>query len=391
MKKWLGVQHTAPNNVNVCSSDKRRKDHIALSKPKLRAGLLACPFRRGSPPSPCPPARPRLTGQAQETHATGRCYCWPTPAMDFDDHDDGNEMAPMPVSSSYETPPLVAGFGSAAPHKPPGEPVPLARPLALPSSGRDDGDDLSGMARPMSATGAVSGMSLGGAGPSGSAGPVSSKKRSSRWSSCGRPPAPPPRCGGRHSWWRSWRVQWTGWKTAGRSHRCLAPPPRAVARCHAARGRVQPPRATPGDPGVPRRPEPRHRAVGAPRHSAQSRGPRSCSTTERVPAGSGLVRLPPWAPATAPPDGASEAAAPGPRLPGHQPASPNGAAAEAVPCPGLRARRVKGRQRRGLAVARTGVEERRHGLAAAVDVLERARGSAGGGLSEGEDDRWARG
>ena len=58
--------------------------------------------------------------------------------------------------------------------------------------------------------------------------------------------------------------------------------------------------------------------------------------------------------------------------------SPNGAAAAAVPCPGLRARRVKGRQRRGLA--------------AAVDVLERARGSAGGGLSEGEeDDRWARG
>ena len=196
----------------------------------------------------------------------------------------------MPVSSSYETPPLVAGFGSAAPHKPPGEPVPLARPLALPSSGRDDGDDLSGMARPMSATGAVSGMSLGGAGPSGSAGPGSSKKRSSRWSSCGRPPAAPPRCGGRHSWWQSWRVQWTGWKTAGRSHRCLAPPPRAVARCHAARGRVPPPCATPGDPGVPRRPEPRRRAVGAPRHSAQSRGPRSRSTTERVPAESGLVR-----------------------------------------------------------------------------------------------------
>ena len=72
--------------------------------------------------------------------------------------------------------------------------------------------------------------------------------------------------------------------------------------------------------------------------------------------------------------------------------SPNGAAAAAVPCPGLRARRVKGRQRRGLAAARTGVEERRRGLAAAVDVLERARGSAGGGLSEGEeDDMWARG
>ena len=234
----------------------------------------------------------------------------------------------MPVSSSYETPPLVAGFGSAAPHKPPGEPVPLARPLALPSSGRDDGDDLSGMARPMSATGAVSGMSLGGAGPSGSAGPVSSKKRSSRWSSCGRPPAAPPRCGGRHSWWRSWRVQWTGGKTAGRSHRCLAPPPRAVARCHAARGRVPPPCATPGDPGVPRRPAPLRRAVGAPRHSAQSRGPRSRSTTERVPAGSatpagvpastppeGAPRLPPWAPATAPPDGASEAAAPCPGPP----------------------------------------------------------------------------
>jgi len=59
-KEWLGVQHTAPNRVKVCSSDKRRKYHIALSRPKLRAGLLACPFRRGSPPSPCPPARPRL-------------------------------------------------------------------------------------------------------------------------------------------------------------------------------------------------------------------------------------------------------------------------------------------------------------------------------------------
>ncbi|PAN12853.1 hypothetical protein PAHAL_2G295300 [Panicum hallii] len=219
--------------------------------------------------------------------------------MDFDDHDDGDEeMAPMPVSSSYETPPpLAAGFGGAPP-KPPGEPVPLAkvapgghggggsgryreclknhavgigghavdgcgefmaageegtldalrcaacschrnfhrkespategspvspaalvaygaaphhqfspyyrtpagyfhhhqplhmaaaaaaaavpRPLALPStshSGRDDGDDLSGMAGPMSAVGPLSGMSLGGAGPSGSGGSGSGKKR----------------------------------------------------------------------------------------------------------------------------------------------------------------------------------------------------------------------
>ncbi|KAG8049927.1 hypothetical protein GUJ93_ZPchr0009g2070 [Zizania palustris] len=50
------------------------------------------------------------------------------------------------------------------------------RPLALPStshSGRDDGDDLSGMAGPMSAVGPLSGMSLG-AGPSGSG---SGKKR----------------------------------------------------------------------------------------------------------------------------------------------------------------------------------------------------------------------
>ena len=63
-----------------------------------------------------------------------------------------------------------------------------------------------------------------------------------------------------------------------------------------------------------------------------------------------------------------------------------------LPCPGLRACRVMGRQRRGLAAARTGVEGRRLGLAAAVDVLERARGSAGGGLSEGEEgDMWARG
>uniref|UniRef100_A0A0E0ET21 ZF-HD dimerization-type domain-containing protein n=1 Tax=Oryza meridionalis TaxID=40149 RepID=A0A0E0ET21_9ORYZ len=50
------------------------------------------------------------------------------------------------------------------------------RPLALPStshSGRDDGDDLSGMVGPMSAVGPLSGMSLG-AGPSGSG---SGKKR----------------------------------------------------------------------------------------------------------------------------------------------------------------------------------------------------------------------
>jgi ZF-HD class homeobox domain-containing protein len=53
------------------------------------------------------------------------------------------------------------------------------RPLALPStshSGRDDGDDLSGMAGPMSALGPLSGMSLG-AGPSGSGGSGSGKKR----------------------------------------------------------------------------------------------------------------------------------------------------------------------------------------------------------------------
>ncbi|NP_001151888.1 ZF-HD protein dimerisation region containing protein [Zea mays] len=44
--------------------------------------------------------------------------------MDFDDHDDGDEeeMAPMPVSSSYDAPPLAAGgFGAPAPPKPPGE------------------------------------------------------------------------------------------------------------------------------------------------------------------------------------------------------------------------------------------------------------------------------
>ncbi|CAL5081842.1 unnamed protein product [Urochloa decumbens] len=228
--------------------------------------------------------------------------------MDFDDdHDDGDEeMAPMPVSSSYETPPPQAsGFGVAPPPKPPGEPVvpraskalgggagggggryreclknhavgigghavdgcgefmaageegtldalrcaacnchrnfhrkesptaaageggspisPAAalvpygaaphhqfspyyrtpagyfhhphqaplhmaaaapRPLALPStshSGRDDGDDLSGLGGPMSAMGPFSGgmsMSLGGgAGPSGSGGSGSGKKR----------------------------------------------------------------------------------------------------------------------------------------------------------------------------------------------------------------------
>ncbi|OEL35328.1 Zinc-finger homeodomain protein 1 [Dichanthelium oligosanthes] len=220
--------------------------------------------------------------------------------MDFDDHDDGDEeMAPMPVSSSYETPPQQApgyGGGGVAPPKPPGEPVvarakapgclgdggggryreclknhavgigghavdgcgefmaageegtldalrcaacnchrnfhrkespaaeggsaisPAAlvaygatphhqfspyyrtpagyfhhhqplhmaaaahtpRPLALPStshSGRDDGDDLSGMGGPMSAVGPLSGMSLGGAGPSGSGGSGSGKKR----------------------------------------------------------------------------------------------------------------------------------------------------------------------------------------------------------------------
>ncbi|KAL6844653.1 hypothetical protein ACP4OV_025312 [Aristida adscensionis] len=55
------------------------------------------------------------------------------------------------------------------------------RPLALPStshSGRDDGDDLSpGMAGPLSAMPPLSGMSLGGAGPSGSGGSGSGKKR----------------------------------------------------------------------------------------------------------------------------------------------------------------------------------------------------------------------
>jgi len=214
--------------------------------------------------------------------------------MDFVDHDDvDEEMTPMPVNSSYETPPLAAGFGGAAPPKPPGEPVPLAkapgghggggryreclknhavnigghavdgcgefmaageegtldalrcaacschrnfhrkesptsegspvspaalvaygaaphlqfspyyrtpagyfphhqplhmaaaaghapRPLALPStshSGRDDGDDLSGMPGPMSAMLPLSGMSLGGAGPSVSGGSGSAGKK----------------------------------------------------------------------------------------------------------------------------------------------------------------------------------------------------------------------
>ncbi|KAJ1290012.1 hypothetical protein BS78_02G209500 [Paspalum vaginatum] len=59
------------------------------------------------------------------------------------------------------------------------------RPLALPStshSGRDDGDDLSGMGGPLSAMVPLSGMSLGcggggGSGPSGSGGSGSGKKR----------------------------------------------------------------------------------------------------------------------------------------------------------------------------------------------------------------------
>ncbi|EEE69868.1 hypothetical protein OsJ_29679 [Oryza sativa Japonica Group] len=185
--------------------------------------------------------------------------------MDFDDHDDGDEeMPPMPVSSSYETPPQHGLAGGGMAPKPPGEigsrvkgpscgggryreclknhavgigghavdgcgefmaageegtidalrcaacnchrnfhrkeseslagegspfspgrrPAAAAaaaggypqRPLALPStshSGRDDGDDLSGMVGPMSAVGPLSGMSLG-AGPSGSG---SGKKR----------------------------------------------------------------------------------------------------------------------------------------------------------------------------------------------------------------------
>jgi ZF-HD class homeobox domain-containing protein len=49
--------------------------------------------------------------------------------MDFDDHDDGDEeMAPMPVSSSYEAPPLAVAAGgfaggvAAAPKPPVGEP-----------------------------------------------------------------------------------------------------------------------------------------------------------------------------------------------------------------------------------------------------------------------------
>ncbi|KQJ90576.1 zinc-finger homeodomain protein 1 [Brachypodium distachyon] len=43
--------------------------------------------------------------------------------MDFDDHDDADEeMAPMPVSSSYETPPPLGGGAEIAPNKPPGEP-----------------------------------------------------------------------------------------------------------------------------------------------------------------------------------------------------------------------------------------------------------------------------
>ncbi|CAN6210976.1 unnamed protein product [Urochloa humidicola] len=68
--------------------------------------------------------------------------------MDFDDHDDGDEeMAPMPVSSSYETPPPQAsgGFGAGAgaggllaPPKPPGaggEPV-IPRAIKAPGGGR---------------------------------------------------------------------------------------------------------------------------------------------------------------------------------------------------------------------------------------------------------------
>ncbi|XP_062198503.1 zinc-finger homeodomain protein 1-like [Phragmites australis] len=66
----------------------------------------------------------------------------------------------------------AAAVAAAAGHTP--------RPLALPStshSERDDGDDLSGMAGPLSFVGPLSGMSLGGAGPSGSGGSGSGKKR----------------------------------------------------------------------------------------------------------------------------------------------------------------------------------------------------------------------
>lgn len=42
--------------------------------------------------------------------------------MDFDDHDDGDEeMPPMPVSSSYETPPQHGLAGGGMAPKPPGE------------------------------------------------------------------------------------------------------------------------------------------------------------------------------------------------------------------------------------------------------------------------------
>ncbi|CAN6174620.1 unnamed protein product [Urochloa humidicola] len=66
--------------------------------------------------------------------------------MDFDDHDDGDEeMAPMPVSSSYETPPpqqpsvFGGGGGLAPPNKPPGEPVVLPRASKAPGGGGGGG------------------------------------------------------------------------------------------------------------------------------------------------------------------------------------------------------------------------------------------------------------
>jgi len=65
-KEWLGVQHTAPNKVNIFSSDKGQKDHIAPSQTHSSSSPLparpdgATPLGR-SPAAPlCPPPALRV-------------------------------------------------------------------------------------------------------------------------------------------------------------------------------------------------------------------------------------------------------------------------------------------------------------------------------------------
>ena len=77
-KEWLGVQHTAPNKVNIFSSDKGQKDHIA-------------PCQTHSSSSPLLPARPdgatpwRLTG------------CTPVPAAALRVQVPSVPLTPAPV------------------------------------------------------------------------------------------------------------------------------------------------------------------------------------------------------------------------------------------------------------------------------------------------------